>query len=102
MQEVTFSDTTRTPLDREAGGVSRRGRFHGRASISFRVFVGPKDYDLLKQRRPQAGAVVNFGWMAILAKPLFLVVNWFNDNVVHNFGWAIVLVTSSSTWRCSR
>jgi YidC/Oxa1 family membrane protein insertase len=24
---------------------------------------------------------------------LFLIVNWFNDNVVHNFGWAIVVVT---------
>ena len=31
--------------------------------------------------------------MSILAKPLFLVVNWFNDAFVHNFGWSIVLVT---------
>src|SRR5271166_4940252 len=31
--------------------------------------------------------------MSILAKPLFLIVNWFNDSFVHNFGWAIVVVT---------
>ena len=31
--------------------------------------------------------------MSILAKPLFLIVDWFNGNFVHNFGWAIVLVT---------
>src|SRR5208283_4196219 len=37
--------------------------------------------------------LVNFGWLSILAKPLFLVVNWFHLNVVHNFGWAIVVVT---------
>ncbi|MEI9973419.1 MAG: YidC/Oxa1 family insertase periplasmic-domain containing protein [Ignavibacteriota bacterium] len=59
----------------------------------FRLFVGPKDYDLLKRVDPKLEQLVNFGWMGILAKPLFLVVNWFNDNVVHNFGWAIVLVT---------
>jgi YidC/Oxa1 family membrane protein insertase len=59
----------------------------------FRVFVGPKDYDLLKRVDPKLEQVVNFGWLSILAKPLFLIVNWFNDNVVHNFGWAIVVVT---------
>jgi YidC/Oxa1 family membrane protein insertase len=36
---------------------------------------------------------VDFGWMAFLAKPLFLIVNYVNDHFVHNFGWAIVLVT---------
>jgi YidC/Oxa1 family membrane protein insertase len=92
MQEVTFSDTTRTPL------VEKPAAFTG-AAVSmgavnhFEVFVGPKDYDLLKRVNPKLEQVINFGWMSILAKPLFLVVNWFNDNVVHNFGWAIVLVT---------
>jgi YidC/Oxa1 family membrane protein insertase len=31
--------------------------------------------------------------MSVLAKPLFLIVNWFNDHAVHNFGWSIVVVT---------
>jgi YidC/Oxa1 family membrane protein insertase len=92
MEEVTFSDTTRTPL------VEKPAPFTG-AAVSmgavnhFEVFVGPKDFDLLKRVNPKLEQVINFGWMSILAKPLFLVVNWFNDNVVHNFGWAIVLVT---------
>jgi YidC/Oxa1 family membrane protein insertase len=92
MQEVTFADTTRTPL------VEKPAPFAG-AAVSmgavnhFKVFVGPKDFDLLKRVDPKLEQVINFGWMSILAKPLFLVVNWFNDNVVHNFGWAIVLVT---------
>jgi YidC/Oxa1 family membrane protein insertase len=37
--------------------------------------------------------VVDFGWLSFLAKPLFLLVNYFNGAFVHNFGWAIVLVT---------
>src|SRR4029079_350512 len=32
-------------------------------------------------------------WLSVLAKPLFLLVNWFNDSFVHNFGWSIILVT---------
>jgi YidC/Oxa1 family membrane protein insertase len=34
-----------------------------------------------------------FGWLSILAKPLFLVVNWIADRAVHNYGWSIILVT---------
>ena len=59
----------------------------------FRFFVGPKDIDLLKRIDPKLEQLVDFGWMAILAKPLFLIVNWANDNIVHSFGWSIILVT---------
>ena len=92
VQEVTFSDNTRTPF------IEKPALYTG-AAVSmgavnhFRVFVGPKDYDLLKRVDPKLEQLVNFGWMSLLAKPLFLVVNWFNDNIVHNFGWAIVVVT---------
>jgi len=92
MQETTFSDSTRTQLN------ERPFPFTG-AAVScgdvnhFALFVGPKDFDLLKQVNPKLEQVINFGWLSILAKPLFLIVNWFNDNMVHSFGWAIVLVT---------
>ena len=92
MQAVTFADNTRTPL------IEKPALYTG-AAISmgavnhFRMFVGPKDYDLLRHIDTKLEQLVNFGMMSILAKPLFLVVNWFDDNVVHNFGWAIVVVT---------
>jgi YidC/Oxa1 family membrane protein insertase len=92
MQEVTFSDTTRTPLIEKPAAYTGAAVSMG-AVNHFRVFVGPKDYDLLKHVDPKLEQLVNFGWLSIIAKPLFLVVNWFNDNVVHNFGWAIVVVT---------
>jgi YidC/Oxa1 family membrane protein insertase len=92
MQEVTFSDTTPTPFSDKpvpyAGAAVSMGALN-----HFRLFVGPKDYDLLKPIDPKLETLINFGWLSLLAKPLFLVVNWFNHNVVHNFGWAIVLVT---------
>jgi YidC/Oxa1 family membrane protein insertase len=92
MQEVTFSDNTRTPLIEKPADYTGAAVSMG-AVNHFRVFVGPKDYDLLKRVDPKLEQLINFGWMSILAKPLFLVVNWFNANVVHNFGWAIVVVT---------
>ena len=92
MQEVTFADTTITPFSDKA--VPYVGAAVSMGPVNhFKVFAGPKDYDLLKRVDPKLEQLVNFGWLSILAKPLFLVVNWFNDNVVHNFGWAIVVVT---------
>lgn len=59
----------------------------------FQLFVGPKDVDLLNKINPKLTQVVDFGWLSVLAKPLFYIVNWFNDAFVHNYGWSIVLVT---------
>ena len=55
--------------------------------------MGPKDLDILRKVNPKLEQVVDFGWFAFLAKPLFLMVSWFNATTVHNYGWAIVLVT---------
>jgi YidC/Oxa1 family membrane protein insertase len=59
----------------------------------FAMFVGPKDLDLLRRVDPKLEHIVDFGWFGILAKPLFLALNWVNDKYVHNYGWSIVVVT---------
>jgi YidC/Oxa1 family membrane protein insertase len=59
----------------------------------FEVFVGPKDLNILASVNPKLTEVVDFGFLSILSKPLFLIVNWFNNAFVHNFGWSIVVVT---------
>ncbi len=92
VQVTTFSDTVRTPLEEKAAPTAGVAISDGDAN-QFELFVGPKDVDMLKAVNPKLEQVVNFGWMSILAKPLFLIVNWFNDSFVHNFGWAIVVVT---------
>jgi len=92
MQVVTFDDTVKTPHEQTPVALSGVAISGGTAN-RFEVFVGPKDIDLLTRINPKLEQVVDFGWMAFLAKPLFLIVNYVNDNFVHNFGWAIVLVT---------
>ena len=65
----------------------------GDTNNHFRLFAGPKDTDLMKKVDPKLEQVVDWGWFWFLAKPLFVALNWVNDNWVKNFGWAIILVT---------
>jgi YidC/Oxa1 family membrane protein insertase len=65
----------------------------GAGDNRFSMFVGPKDIDILKSVHPKLEQVVDFGWFGFLAKPLFLALNFVNNRYVHNYGWAIVLVT---------
>jgi YidC/Oxa1 family membrane protein insertase len=57
-----------------------------------RVFVGPKDYDDLKKMNPPLHALVNFGWLEIVADPLFHGLKWVHK-YIPNWGWAIVVLT---------
>ncbi len=59
----------------------------------YALFVGPKDIDILRKINPKLEQLVDFGWFAFIAKPLFLAVNWMNNRYVHNYGWSIVAVT---------
>lgn len=92
--------TVHTIADKVPGAVDKTEKPHvgvavgGHAQNQFAVFVGPKDVDLLKKINPKLEQLVDFGtWFGWLAKPLFLLVNWLNNHLVHNYGWAIVVVT---------
>jgi YidC/Oxa1 family membrane protein insertase len=61
--------------------------------LEFRMFVGPKDLDVLRTVKPPLDSLVDFGWFSIVAKPLFLGLRYLYDHWVHNYGWAIVLLT---------
>jgi YidC/Oxa1 family membrane protein insertase len=61
--------------------------------LALRVFVGPKDLEVLNTVRPPLGALVQFGrWFGWVAEPLFYVLVWLHQ-YVPNYGWAIVLLT---------
>ena len=58
------------------------------------AFVGPKKFLLLTSIRQELGEIIDFGsYLGVLAKPLFFMLVWTHDNVVGNYGWAIILVT---------
>jgi YidC/Oxa1 family membrane protein insertase len=56
------------------------------------LYFGPRDIDILKPLNLQLEQAVNFGYFDILAKPLLWVLKFFN-NYLHNYGWAIILLT---------
>ena len=92
METITFSDTVPTVLEPKEVPFVGSGASDGARNL-FQLFVGPKDVDLLRSVNPKLETLVDFGWFAFLAKPLFLIVNWTSDKLSHNYGWAIVLVT---------
>jgi YidC/Oxa1 family membrane protein insertase len=61
--------------------------------LAFRLFVGPKDLDVLRAEKPPLDSLVDFGWFAFVAKPLFLGLRFIYERWVHNYGWAIVILT---------
>jgi YidC/Oxa1 family membrane protein insertase len=92
IRETVFTDTVPTPPEPKPIALDGIALSDGDTN-QFRLFVGPKDVDLLKSIDPKLEQLVDFGWMSVVAKPLFLIVNWVNDQIVHNFGWSIIVVT---------
>jgi YidC/Oxa1 family membrane protein insertase len=64
----------------------------GPQALALRVYVGPKDYDVLKHMNPPLHGLVNFGWMEFIADPLFHMLKWLYK-YIPNWGWAIVVLT---------
>jgi YidC/Oxa1 family membrane protein insertase len=92
VETMTFSDSVRTPLNEQE--LPFAGAAIGGDGLNrFSLFVGPKDIDILRKVNPRLEQMVDFGWFSFLAYPLFLAVHWTNDQLVHNYGWSIVLVT---------
>jgi YidC/Oxa1 family membrane protein insertase len=65
----------------------------GAARNQFGIYLGPKEISLLHLVNPKLDGIVDWGWFGIIAKPLFLVLHFINDQFVHSYGWAIILIT---------
>jgi YidC/Oxa1 family membrane protein insertase len=91
VEMTTFADQVPGPSGAEE---PRAGAaVGGDGTNTLALFLGPKDTDLLRRVDPKLEQLIDWGWWGFIAKPLFLALNWTNDHVVHNYGWAIVLVT---------
>ncbi|MDZ4802629.1 MAG: membrane protein insertase YidC [Bryobacteraceae bacterium] len=88
----TVSDSVQlTPTDGETPVIGVG--VGGDAKNEFQMFVGPKDINLLRRVNPKLEGAVDFGWFAIIAKPIFLSLHWLHDNYIPNYGWCIVALT---------
>jgi len=69
------------PVEAIAPGTSR--------SVDATLFVGPQEEKMLEALAPGLELLKDYGWLTILAKPLY----WLLDrlhSVIQNWGWAIV------------
>lgn len=62
------------------------------STLSSKLWVGPQDQDKLEALAPELNLVVDYGWLTIIAKPLFILMTWIHD-VLGNWGWTIVALT---------
>jgi len=70
-----------TPLGEVAGGQSK--------SIENRLFIGPQQEKMLEAMAPGLELLKDYGWLAMLAKPLY----WLLDKLhsfIQNWGWSIM------------
>ena len=70
-----------TPIGEMAPGTTK--------SIETKLFVGPQEENVLEKLSPGLELVKDYGWLTILAKPLY----WLLDKLhgfIQNWGWSIV------------
>jgi len=68
-----------------------------------RVYAGPKGMDVLssvhaigadgKPGGQSLEPLIQFGWLTIIAKPLYLALRFLYEHGIGNWGWAIIIVT---------
>jgi YidC/Oxa1 family membrane protein insertase len=65
----------------------------GGDEMALRSYWGAKSYETLKALPYGLEQTVNWGSLRLLVGPLLTGIHWLHDNVVSNYGWAIVLMT---------
>ena len=61
-------------------------------TVSMRLYAGPQELEKIKSLAPGLDLVVDYGWLTILAYPIFILLNWINKLVI-NWGVSIILLT---------
>lgn len=61
-------------------------------TIAMRLYAGPQELEKIKSLAPGLNLVVDYGWLTVLAYPIFVLLNWINKLVV-NWGVSIILLT---------
>jgi YidC/Oxa1 family membrane protein insertase len=67
----------------------------GESGIQMALYLGPKSVSTLGKVNPRLEDLIDWGWFGVIAKPLFLILQWMTTGFVHNYGWSIILLTIS-------
>jgi YidC/Oxa1 family membrane protein insertase len=79
-----YTVRVRQPLPEIAPGAS--------TLVDATLYIGPQDQRVLESVAPGLDLVVDYGWLTVIAKPIFELLQ-FLHGIVKNWGWAIVLLT---------
>ena len=63
-----------------------------KATLSTQLYAGPKEHARLDKLSEGLTLTVDYGWLTVIAAPLFWLLAWLHK-LVGNWGWAIVLLT---------
>jgi YidC/Oxa1 family membrane protein insertase len=63
------------------------------ATLSTTLFVGPKLQDQLEDIDKSLKLTVDYGWLTIISQPLFWLLSFVYENLMSNWGVAIIVVT---------
>lgn len=70
--------------------------FGGADLNRFEFYVGPKSLEALAAAErvgPALRTIVDFGFFAFIAEPIFAMLRWVYNSIVPNWGWSIIIVT---------
>jgi YidC/Oxa1 family membrane protein insertase len=60
--------------------------------VSVPLYAGPQEQEKLAKVAPGFDLVVDYGWLTVVAAPIFWVLQWLNS-FIGNWGWAIIVLT---------
>jgi len=61
-------------------------------AVTMPLFAGPQEQDKLEALAPGMELVVDYGWLTVIAAPIFWVMEWLY-RLIGNWGWAIIFLT---------
>ncbi len=76
------------------GALQPLGEVAPQASVTAdtRLLIAPQDQRMLEKVAPGLDLTVDYGWLTVIAKPIFWLLQYLHG-IVGNWGWAIVLLT---------
>jgi len=63
-----------------------------RESVTYTLYIGPKDFEALNAVSPALDRAIDFGWFHFIARPLVWLLN-FSHSLTGNYGIDIILLT---------
>ena len=61
-------------------------------ALALSLYVGPKIQERMQDVAPHLERTVDYGWLWLIAEPLFWLLSWIHG-FVGNWGWAIIILT---------